>query len=1236
MLVSPAASWPVAKDHGSGESGDVFDPTGERLVHGALIGDMALDKDDGSDQMNGPFGYEDPAKGRVWGKIDTYLPLWDYGAVTYSIYPMNYVKIGAVHSTPTAKVDKAGATSTRTIDLLSNSKYIIDTPFQYPGSTYYCDGEDTLTSPKFTVGNGGSVRTKPYPVQSFSWTPNYPFLGSTSNCNENDVENLQSPPFDATGVQVTNNVAMYKMIRCGEVGGLNIAVTYDSTFGFILPFDDSRPGDYELTLTMWTPSEFLTAGPCQVGQLGPYDDEVNQGGAILADNLNIHVDNLGSFNSPTSWTGEPPSSKGGQNIPTDTGLLATYTLEDADKSIGFKRTTFPALKWTQPAGTTTANHLPEGIVTVGIDADLEKAPFIFGLRMIYVFLAIDYMTLELSFTPKGALPYAVNINDLSSTSSWQFSGTFPSGTSTWSITPSASLTLALSKNEIVAFSFTLGPISANYGSHDTGFDRIKGMSLNGALLEEGAGFLYKEFPDLDTQSFFERNPKPRGGFTPDPPVDMARVCLDVSISAYKNPVYNYDYVIFKFAADYGMVSAPFDIPFTGYQSGDEVLFRFPAEMGWLPGGFDFYSVAGGPYIVTFWASDLHGYRDPSEAPKHMGWSADLPLWAMKFPLYKGWSMSAVAPLSVKITLDGGEGSLPTFTSLSWPAEDGSQVLREGQLDFGFGYSDDHTPVIGGILWWERLDGTEVVERGSVEDLMPGTFTGETTRAIYPIDFASGFYRFLVEIVDGAGNYQVSEPRTYEFIMQDASPRLEMRTPGVAAGDMIVYGGAAGVPTFDVEAKDSDLDPASVKVTVDGIKDIQLYYDAAVYGYCLSETQGSHATWDDWCTYYQDEMGEGEHVVEVFASDTFTPVHTSSLVFTLVKDFSSPSGILLGPVNGAVVASAPTVSMHVTETMSFIQDAWYSFAPGAVLGDSSWHVVSIGPIWTGVAGEDITFAVAPEDWAAHVVGEVSFQLSCTVQDAGGNYAPVAVLGLTKDTIAPNLIVDLPAVGGMFTRTAPGYRLLLAGGEPHLSSIGYAIRGVAGTIQIPTVLCEWSEADQAYVYLGSIEPALWASAGDTLGWETDIEITFTATDSAANRDVESRSVGLDALAPRISVITPVPGSFVGAYATSYLIKVDDAHLEGLWVSLDNGTTFLPITDMSGVFNQDQWDAAAGSRVMTIVFKGRDTLGNEATVSAQVRRMDFDEGDLPWQVLACMAAAGAVTFAINAVNKKRQGGR
>ncbi len=1214
LMVPGASGWPSYHHDPSplppSSPPQVFEGNVEGSVIGKLGGSGAYTLADEGSTTHG----DGTQPGTQWGRVETVLPSWNYETATYSIYPTSLVKIGATDVTPEG--------TSRIIDFKTSANPSLDSsPFE--GGAWDSQGPgDTYLNPTFSINPTGIKTTKIVPSE-VSWV-SYPSSGVAAFCQEPAAITTELDP------AVSGAYMHWALSSTG--------VFYLLTMDFSMPFTDAVYGDYQCHLEMWMPDDLYFAGNGDPiifwAPIGPYEvySETTYASCSLDLFLQLKEGTTGtnpSFFSGNWVTSGPPKPC----IPFDS--ITGYSTAISGQTLHWRRVSLDAY-WTRN-GVNPGRYIDNGgvlsmTILCGSNSNNNK----YG----YAFATFDSVTAQVSVTNPASLPLPIQWckdNVPTGAPSTSLTQTFTSTctpATTWSFTRGADLNDRIGAIQEYKVNVTRITAACYYTqfSQYSQFDTLAWAKLNGATLVKQAPeepinrpFVNVSFADLETQPFYILDgAKPGHSLVP----------LQVTVGA-KAP-WNYDSMVFQFSAVYANVSVDFPLDFVSGAGARS--FEFP-DMKWMGGRFTTYNTTASPYLVQF--HDGTAWRDPS--PDYPAVLTEynetdgefLPLYNESFPVDIPWvAQSDLSPVEVRITTDT---AAPAISSVGFPDE--TVFLNVGWQDFAYDYADVESPVTRGLLWWEQWDGASAIEgtRGYQNMTLSAWDgigkVGRATTTIYPANFALGQYHWWFEVQDSGNNWYTSTYKAIEIQAEATPPSIYLRSPPVAPGGIIVYGPLAGYPTFEADVIDVNLNISSINAVIDGLN-FSLGATGVTGRFALDGTWGPPEAWAAWQAHW-DSLESGPHDASIKANDTNQ--NAASVSFTLLKDFRQPQASILAPAADTYACAPPEVTVQVTELDSWVHAINYTFDAVPVLGAGTWYTVDFLPT-PAPAGHNFTFTIASAAWVQQPEG--SLQLSLSTNDTGRNWATIQSVTIMKDSVAPRGELRLLADGSIYTFSAPGFQYLVKE-ETLLANVTYRV-GTAPVQSIPLGDGKWSPEFQAWIYAGTINQSTWNALPGEVG---GIVIEFRVYDATGNYSSVVVSCGKDVLGPRIRIISPLPGSAAGGFATSFYIEIDELNplAAGAWYSLDNGVTLVPIsgattgttTAISGTFDQVQWDAAADAREMKILFLGRDALGNNASAEIVIIRSDVNPEllNLPWQVWLCFAGAVGATFSINMLAKRRK---
>ncbi|MBK8835556.1 MAG: hypothetical protein IPO29_12150 [Anaerolineae bacterium] len=276
--------------------------------------------------------------------------------------------------------------------------------------------------------------------------------------------------------------------------------------------------------------------------------------------------------------------------------------------------------------------------------------------------------------------------------------------------------------------------------------------------------------------------------------------------------------------------------------------------------------------------------------------------------------------------------------------------------------------------------------------------------------------------------------------------------------------------------------------------------------------------------------------------------------------------------------------HAVDQASFVADrSPLSFRPGVVrlgvatggLGQACYQLVQVntGSGWRALAGNAVTNTLAADEtqtWQVRVVG------------LDGLVSPVETIDVRADGAMPT--------AGLNAGLVVTYGLAaLTGNAADDGNVDYVeVRVGDGPFARVDV------DDPAPVALARPSAsAAWALALDVGERDGEtLSITVRAVDGAGNVGASSIvTLLVDTVAPRIT-----PTLSAGPPAGVTITASDGSGVQAVEVSLDGGETYLPATDMGGVWTF-AFSAWSGPRIGLVTVRAEDVYGNvsQATLAA-----------------------------------------
>ena len=177
----------------------------------------------------------------------------------------------------------------------------------------------------------------------------------------------------------------------------------------------------------------------------------------------------------------------------------------------------------------------------------------------------------------------------------------------------------------------------------------------------------------------------------------------------------------------------------------------------------------------------------------------------------------------------------------------------------------------------------------------------------------------------------------------------------------------------------------------------------------------------------------------------------------------------------------------------------------------------------------------------------------------------------DVIPPVITIINPEVGDIFGTNPPLYNIDVT--DTNLDIMWYTLDNGATNITISELI-------------GVIDDAEWNDQPNG-----DITIIFYASDTLGNIGYSEIVISKDITPPEITINSPEVGDIFGTNPPIYNIDVNDANLDIMWYTLDNGATNITISELIGVIDEAEWNDQPNGNV-TIRFYANDTMGGEST--------------------------------------------
>jgi len=302
-------------------------------------------------------------------------------------------------------------------------------------------------------------------------------------------------------------------------------------------------------------------------------------------------------------------------------------------------------------------------------------------------------------------------------------------------------------------------------------------------------------------------------------------------------------------------------------------------------------------------------------------------------------------------------------------------------------------------------------------------------------------------------------------------------------------------------------------------------------------------------YIWADLPQGMFQISFFANDSVGHIN-NTYVYTLYKDLYAPNVTLNWPNNETYWNVAPSINLTIYEL--YLDTVWYN-----VTGNATQIIIS-NP-------NNTLNALDQYIWAD--LAEGMFQISIYANDSFGHINNSIILTLYKDTLAPEITVNLP-LNETYIGVAPTINVTYT--DMYNESLWYTVTGNSTQIFL---------ANNTDVQL---DQYIWAGLADGA-----FQIFIFANDSAGNiNNTYSITLYKDTGAPVLTIISPTDN---GAHATAPLIHVTavDMNLSAIWY-VCNGVNVTISNNTQVALNNSIW-IGLGEGNFTIAFYANDTSGH-----------------------------------------------
>jgi hypothetical protein len=296
----------------------------------------------------------------------------------------------------------------------------------------------------------------------------------------------------------------------------------------------------------------------------------------------------------------------------------------------------------------------------------------------------------------------------------------------------------------------------------------------------------------------------------------------------------------------------------------------------------------------------------------------------------------------------------------------------------------------------------------------------------------------------------------------------------------------------------------------------------------------------------NSLPEGEFQILIFANDSAGNLN-NSLTLTLFKDTLEPLITINSPLNNSYYNSTPTLNIVAFDpNLLSISYKVLSYAPIVLINNTDMLFNS--SIWIDL----------PQGW---------FNIQIIAEDSLGNLNDSVILTLYKDTIVPEITINLPQTNGLYGNLPPDFDIFVI--ESNINNMWYSLIGE------PAIFIFSGTT-------GTIDQTTWDKFGNGT-----VTIRFFVDDIAGNLAYKDVVIRKNIFAPIITIYSPITDELIGINAPSFITYTSGTEIQETWYTLDNGLTNYTFTGLNGTINQIAWDNF-GSGPITIRFYINDSLG------------------------------------------------
>jgi uncharacterized delta-60 repeat protein len=210
-------------------------------------------------------------------------------------------------------------------------------------------------------------------------------------------------------------------------------------------------------------------------------------------------------------------------------------------------------------------------------------------------------------------------------------------------------------------------------------------------------------------------------------------------------------------------------------------------------------------------------------------------------------------------------------------------------------------------------------------------------------------------------------------------------------------------------------------------------------------------------------------------------------------------------------------------------------------------------------------------------------------AGTYYNEDVVLAkFGPDIYDPMINVSNPEQNKAFGMNAPEFDISII--EPNLDSTWYTIDNGVTNITFDGLT-------------GTINQTEWSKKSDY----EEITLTFYVNDTEGHIGSKSVIIWKDAVAPKITIHSPIANEKFGNNAPNFNISIIEEDLDSAWYTIEGVSGNFNITELNGIINQDVWTDLPQGDIM-ITFYAQDRAGNIDSESVVITKSIPSKQEIP----------------------------